>query len=112
MSFTHRHHVTDNAAGGRPRVEPVPFPGSHYASRQGPRGAGPRPLTRDQKTTVVYGILCFLLVLVVLQLWLLIATMNAFLGGDPSVVWPAAGASAACLALNLGLLRYLYALDR
>lgn len=63
--------------------------------------------TRAQRTTIVYGVLCFALILVVLQLWLLTATMNAFLGGDESVVWPALGASLGCLALNLGLLRYL-----
>lgn len=72
----------------------------------------PRPLTREQRTTVVYGILSFILILVVLQLWLLVATMNAFLGGDLSVIWPAAGASVLCLLLNLGLLRYLYGIER
>ncbi len=66
-----------------------------------------RQLTRAQRTTIVYGVLCFMLVLVVLQLWLLTATMNAWLGGDVSVVWPSLGASLACLLLNLGLLRYL-----
>jgi hypothetical protein len=66
-----------------------------------------RQATREQKTTVVNGVLCIVLVLVVLQLWLLTATMNAWLGGDSSVVWPALAASVACLALNLGLLRYL-----
>jgi hypothetical protein len=66
-----------------------------------------RQATRAQRTTVVYGVLCFVLILVVLQLWLFTATMNAFLGGDDAVVWPALGASVACLALNLGLLRYL-----
>jgi len=50
--------------------------------------------------------------LVTLQLWLLTATLNAYLGGDAGVVWPAAVASGACLLLNLGLLRYLYKLDR
>ena len=63
--------------------------------------------TRNQRSVIIAGVLCFVLVLVVLQLWLLTATMNAFLGGDDDVVWPALGASAACLALNLGLLRYL-----
>jgi hypothetical protein len=63
--------------------------------------------TRAQRSTIVYGVICFVLMLVVLQLWLLTATMNAFLGGDDAVVWPALGASAACLLLNLGLLRYL-----
>ena len=66
-----------------------------------------RPSTRAQRTTVVYGVLCFVLILVVMQLWLLTATMNAFLGGDDAVVWPALAASGVCLALNLGLLRYL-----
>jgi hypothetical protein len=33
--------------------------------------------------------------------------MNAFMGGDRSVVWPAAAASIACLAVNLWLLRRL-----
>ena len=66
-----------------------------------------RPATRAQRTTVVNGILCFVLILVVVQLWLLTATMDAFLGGDDRVVWPALGASVACLLLNLGLLRYL-----
>ena len=67
---------------------------------------------RRQRLSVVYGILCIVLVLVVMQLWLLTATMNAFLGGNNAVVWPAAGASALCLGLNLGLLRNLVLLDR
>lgn len=70
------------------------------------------PFTREQRTTVVYGILCLVLVLVVLQLWLLTATMNAYLGGDLAVVWPAALVSLACLGLNAGLLRYLYGIER
>jgi hypothetical protein len=85
---------------------------SGYAGRVNPTRLYPRPLTRDQRTTVVYGILCFILILVVLQLWLLTATMNAYLGGDESVIWPAAAASVVCLLLNLGLLRYLYAIER
>jgi hypothetical protein len=66
-----------------------------------------RFLTRAQQTTILNGVVCFVLIIVILQLWLLTATMNAFLGGDSTVVWPALGASTICLALNLGLLRYL-----
>lgn len=66
-----------------------------------------RHMTRAQRTTIVNGIICCVLVLVILQLWLLTATLDAFLGGDSAAVWPALGASAVCLALNLGLLRYL-----
>jgi hypothetical protein len=71
-----------------------------------------RPFTRDQRSAIVFGMLAFVLCLVVLQLWLLTATMNAYLGGDDSVVIPAAGASLLCLLLNLGLLRYLYRIER
>jgi hypothetical protein len=45
-------------------------------------------------------------------LWLLTATMNAFLGGDDATVWPAAVASFACLAVNLWLFRRLVYLER
>ena len=71
-----------------------------------------RPFTREQRMTIVFGMLAFVLMLVVLQLWLLTATMNAFLGGDESVIWPGATASVICLLLNAGLLRYLYYVDR
>ena len=71
-----------------------------------------RPFTREQRTTIVYGILCFVLILVILQLWLMTATMNAYLGGDDSVIWPAAGASFACLLLNVGLLWFVYRIER
>jgi divalent metal cation (Fe/Co/Zn/Cd) transporter len=71
-----------------------------------------RPFTREQRTTIVYGMLAFVLIIVILQLWLLTATMNAFLGGDESAIWPAAIASLFCLGLNVGLLRYLVRLER
>jgi uncharacterized protein DUF6755 len=71
-----------------------------------------RPFSRQQKTTIVFGILSIVLTIVVLQLWLLTATMNAFLGGEESVIIPAAVASAICFALNAGLLRYIYLMER
>lgn len=71
-----------------------------------------RPFTREQRTTIIYGMLAFVVILVILQLWLLTATMNAYLGGDYGVVWPAAIASFFCFLLNLGLLRYLNQLTR
>jgi hypothetical protein len=71
-----------------------------------------RPFTRAQRATIVNGMLAFVMMLVVLQLWLLTATMNAYLGGDESIIWPAAAASLACLLLNGGLLRYLYHIER
>ena len=71
-----------------------------------------RPFAREQRTTIVYGMLGFVLIVVILQLWLLTATMNAYLGGDDSVIWPAAIASGLCLLLNIGLLRYLSRVER
>ena len=71
-----------------------------------------RPFTRDQRMTIVYGMLAFVLIVVILQLWLLTATMNAYLGGDESVIWPAAFGSLLCLLFNVGLLRYLMRMDR
>ncbi len=65
------------------------------------------PFTRDQRGPIVLGMTAFVLIAVILQIWLLTATMNAWLGGDEGIVWPAAAASALCLAANVGLLRYL-----
>jgi hypothetical protein len=67
---------------------------------------------RGQKMTIASGILGIVALIVVLQLWLFTASMNAFLGGDTGVLGPAAVVSVLCLVLNLGLLRYLYGLER
>jgi Family of unknown function (DUF6755) len=71
-----------------------------------------KPFTREQRMTIVYGILCVVLIIVMLQLWLLMATMNAYLGGDGAVIWPAALVSLICFLLNAGLLWYLYKMER
>jgi uncharacterized protein DUF6755 len=71
-----------------------------------------RRFTREQRLTMIYGILCIVLIIVMMQLWLLIATMNAYLGGDQSVIFPAALASLVCLGLNAGLLWYLFRMER
>jgi hypothetical protein len=68
-------------------------------------------LTRSQKATIFGGINLIVTLLVVLQLWLLTATMNAWLGGDSSVVWPAALASSGCFLVNLWLLRRVFYLQ-
>ncbi len=65
-----------------------------------------------QRMTIAAGILCIVVIIIILQLWLFTATMNAVLGGDVSILWPAALASLVCLVLNVGLLWYLYDLER
>jgi hypothetical protein len=64
-----------------------------------------------QRMTIVNAVLLFVVLIVIVQLWLLIATVNAVLGGDWSIVQAAALSSVVCLGLNLGLLRYLYRLE-
>lgn len=71
----------------------------------------PRRFSRDQRLRILAGIVSILVVIVVLQLWLLTATMNAYLGGDHAVALPAAAGSLVCFLLNLGLLRYVYRLE-
>lgn len=71
-----------------------------------------QPLTREQLTTILQGILCLVLFVVLLQSWLLTATLHAWLGGDDSVLWPAAAASVVCCLANISLLRYLNRLER
>ena len=71
-----------------------------------------RAFSRQQNTTIVFGILSIVLMMVILQLWLLTATMNAFLAGEENVIIPAAIASIVCLALNAGLLSYIYRMER
>ena len=66
---------------------------------------------RSQRATIVTGILAIVIIIIILQLWLFTATMNAFLGGDTSILLPAALASLVCLGLNAGLLWYLYGLE-
>lgn len=65
-------------------------------------------LTHERRLTIVNAMLLFVVLTVILQLWLLTASVNAYLGGDTSVTLPAALVSLVCLGFNLGLLRYLY----
>ena len=67
--------------------------------------------SRAQRLTIVTAMLLFVVLINVLQLWLLTATVNAYLGGDTGVLLPSVLVSAACLALNAGLLWSLYRLD-
>jgi len=71
-----------------------------------------RPFARHQRLTIVNGMLAFVLIAVVLQLWLLTATMHAWLGGDETLVWPGLVISGGCLVLNVGLLVYLRRMER
>lgn len=71
-----------------------------------------RSFSLRQRLTIVNGILAVVAIITMLQLWLLSATMNAFLGGVGAVMIPGLLASLGCFLLNLGLLWYLSRLER
>jgi len=70
------------------------------------------PFSRSQRSTIVLGIMTLVLLLVILQLWLFTATMEAYLGGNDNIVVPGLVASLVCLLLNFGLFHYLRNLER
>lgn len=68
--------------------------------------------TRRQGLPLFTGI-CFLIgTLVIVQLWLLAAALEAARSAMPNVLVPAALASLVLLLLNAGLLRYVVDFDR
>lgn len=68
-------------------------------------------ITQKQRLTIVNGMLGFVVLILILQLWLFTSTMESYLGGDYVIIWPAVFVSLACVLLNLGLLVYLGRLD-
>ncbi len=67
---------------------------------------------RRQQTTVIDLILACILLVLILQIWLLTASLDAYLGGNHGIALPAFLASLACLALNVYLVRYVFKIDR
>ena len=67
---------------------------------------------RAQGTTLFAAILILVASAVVLQLWLLTVSMEALLSGEYKTLFPAATGSTVLLAVNAGLLRYVFRFDR
>lgn len=67
---------------------------------------------RRQGTTLFAAILALVASAVVLQLWLLTVSMEALLSGEYKTLIPAAAGSTVLLAVNAGLLRYVFRFDR
>lgn len=65
-----------------------------------------------QKSTVSTAMLLFNLVLVLLQLWLLVAVLENLIAGRTTMAIPAAIASAVILAINVWMLVGLQKLER
>ena len=66
---------------------------------------------RSQRMAIVNGILMIVILIIILQIWLFTASMNAYLGGDYGILIPAALVSMVCLGLIGGLIRYLFRLE-
>jgi membrane associated rhomboid family serine protease len=67
--------------------------------------------TRRQGLTLITALCVLIGVVVVIQLWLLGAAVDALLGDDRGVLLPSALVSAALFALNGGLLWYVLSFD-
>jgi len=67
--------------------------------------------TRRQGISLITAICLFIGTLVVIQLWLVAAALDAWLAGESGVLVPAALASVGLFGLNVGLLAYVRAFD-
>jgi len=67
---------------------------------------------RRQGTILFAAMLVFVGATVVLQLWLLTVSVEALLSGEYKTLVPAAAGSTVLLAINAGLLRYVFRFDR
>jgi uncharacterized protein DUF6755 len=68
--------------------------------------------TRQQGSTLFSSVLVLIATLVVIQLWLLSASVEALLAHELGVLLPTALASAGLFLLSAGLLWYVVAFDR
>jgi hypothetical protein len=68
--------------------------------------------TRRQGATLFLAIVVLIATLVIIQLWLVAAAVEALLAHEATILWPAAIASIVLFAVNGGLLLYVLAFDR
>ena len=68
--------------------------------------------TRQQGRALMTALSLFIGIVLIVQLWLLSAAVDALLSGDDAVLLPATIASVALLAVNAGLLAYGISFDR
>ena len=68
--------------------------------------------TARQGTTLFTGICLLIAVLLIIQIWLLAASLDAALSGQSAVAVPSAIASLVLFAMNAGLLWYVVDFDR
>jgi hypothetical protein len=59
---------------------------------------------RRQRSPIFVALLCFELVLLLLQLWLFVSALEGILAGEPGMADPAAIVSLVCLGINTWML--------
>jgi hypothetical protein len=67
--------------------------------------------TRQQGSTLFSAILVLIATLVIIQLWLVAAALDALLARETAVLAPTAAAAAVLFAMSGGLLWYVVAFD-
>jgi len=67
--------------------------------------------TRRQGLSLLTALCLLIGVLLIIQLWLVAAALDALLGGEIGVLLPSALVSAVLLAINVGLLWYAWTFD-
>ena len=68
--------------------------------------------TRRQGLTLITALVLLIGVVVIIQIWLVAAALDALLSGDRAVLLPSALVSAALLGVNGGLLWYVLSFDK
>jgi len=73
---------------------------------------GPRFPPERRGLTVIDGALALIAILLIVQMWLLTATLESYLAGETGAALPAALVSAALFAVCGGLYRFIVRVDR
>ena len=72
----------------------------------------PEQVKLERRATGMTSILAGVLMVLIIQLWLINIALEAHLAANPTVAIPTFLASLVCFGVNLGLLAFLYRLDR
>ena len=75
------------------------------------RGRGPAPPARGGRLTAINGALALIAVLLIVQMWLLTATLETFLAGHAGAALPAAIVSGLLFAATVGLVWFIKRAD-
>ncbi len=70
------------------------------------------PATQRRGLTAIDGAIAFIAVLLIVQMWLLSATLNQYLAGDRGVTVPAAIASGILFLACVGLYLFIERVDK